>query len=117
MTFEEYRNHRQSSLNFLKHYFVKADYYLNKNMSNTPSAKPFEIHMLNASGGYKFLKNKAELNLIAHNILNQNNGYSLSQSATSITRSQSNVLGRYFMLSFTYNFANKGAIKKEDDDD
>ncbi len=105
------------SVDFLKHYYIRSDYFLMKNKSNTPSARPYESQLLNASAGYKFLKNKAELGFIAHNILNQNNGYSLTQNATMITRTQSNVLGRYFMLSFTYNFANKSSIKKEEDDD
>jgi hypothetical protein len=108
----------ESNINFLKHYFTRADYNLTMNSSNSPNAKPYQIQMLNASAGYKFLKSKSELALIAHNILNQDNGYSIYQSATTITRTQNNVLGRYFMLSFTYNFQNKGAsVKKEDDDD
>ena len=105
------------NLNFLKHFNISTDYRYNWKEGNTPSAKPFVVNMLNASFTYKFYKNNAELGLIGYNLLNQNNGFNLYQSASSITRTQHNVLGRYFMISLLYNFSNKGAIKKESDDD
>ncbi len=103
--------------NFLKHFYFAWDYSYNRNQSNTATAAPYTTHMLEANGGYKLFKNKGELGLVGYNLLNQNNGYNLYQSASTITRSQHNVLGRYFMISFTYNFSNKGGIHKNGDDD
>ena len=87
------------------------------NRSNSATAAPYTVQMLEANGGCKLFKNKGELGLVGYNLLNQNNGYNLYQSASTITRSQHNVLGRYFMISFTYNFSNKGGVQKNGDED
>lgn len=58
----------------------------------------------NAAIGYKFLKNRlAEIRLSAYDILNQNNNISRNITETYIEDTRSNVLRRYFMLTFTYN--------------
>jgi hypothetical protein len=63
------------------------------------------ISLLNAAVAYKFLKDqKAELRLYVFDILGQNNSVQRTTTETYIEDSQTNILQRYFMLSFTYNF-------------
>ncbi|MEO8146847.1 MAG: TonB-dependent receptor [Bacteroidia bacterium] len=58
----------------------------------------------NAGIGYKFMKNKvAELRLTVFDILKQNNSITRNTTETYYEDVQSNVLQRYFMLTFTYN--------------
>ena len=58
----------------------------------------------NASLGKKFLKNdRAELKLSAYDILKQNRAFSRTIADAYIQTRYSNVLSRYFMLTFTYN--------------
>jgi hypothetical protein len=60
---------------------------------------------LNAAVAYKFLKNKAaEFRFTAYDILNQNTSIQRNVTETYIEDVQTNVLQRYFMLTFTYNF-------------
>lgn len=60
---------------------------------------------LNAAVAYKFLKNKAaEFRFTAYDILNQNTSIQRNVTETYIEDIQTNVLQRYFMLTFTYNF-------------
>lgn len=59
----------------------------------------------NAGIGYKFLKGQAaEIRLTAFDILKQNNSVSRNTTETYYEDTQTNVLQRYFMLTFTYNF-------------
>lgn len=63
------------------------------------------ISLLNASLAYKFLKNQqAELRLFVFDILKQNNSVQRTTTETYIEDSQTNILQRYVMISFTYNF-------------
>ncbi len=58
----------------------------------------------NAAFAYKFLKNNAaELRFSVFDIMKQNNSIARSVTETYIEDSRSNVLQRYFMLTFTYN--------------
>ncbi len=58
----------------------------------------------NAGIGYKFLKNNAgEIRLNAFDLLKQNNSVSTTVAETYIENNLTNVLTRYFMLTFTYN--------------
>jgi hypothetical protein len=68
----------------------------------------------NASVGYKFLKNNAaELRLTVFDLLGQNN--SVSRTFTDIYNedTRTNVLTRYYMVTFTYNFRNYKKAEKE----
>ncbi len=57
-----------------------------------------------AAIGYKFLKEKqADLRLSVYDILKQNNSISRTTSETYYQDVQTNILQRYFMLTFTYN--------------
>ena len=66
----------------------------------------------NAAIGKKFLKNRAgELKLSVFDLLKQNQSISRTVTGTEITDAQSQVLQRYFMLTFTYNLKNFGTAK------
>ena len=79
--------------------------YSNTYYSGLTSAFNQSISLWNAAIGYKFLKNKqAELRITVYDILNQNNSVSRTNTDSYIQDSQTNVLNRYYMLMFTYNF-------------
>ncbi len=60
--------------------------------------------LLNAEVYYSFMKNeKATLSLMVYDILNQNSSYTSFSTANMVVVNQSNVLGRYVLLSLTYN--------------
>jgi hypothetical protein len=72
------------------------------------------ISLWNAAIGYKFLKNKqAELRLTVYDLLNQNNSISRTNTDSYIQDSQTNVLNRYYMVTFTYNFKKYFSKKEE----
>ena len=90
--------------------------YTNTYYSGLTSAFNQSISLWNAAIGYKFLKNKqAELRLTVYDLLNQNNSVSRTNTDSYIQDSQTNVLNRYYMLTFTYNFK-KYFAKKEGDE-
>jgi hypothetical protein len=63
------------------------------------------ISLWNAAVAFKFMKDqKAELRLFVFDILEQNNSIQRNTTETYIEDVQTNILQRYFLLSFTYNF-------------
>jgi hypothetical protein len=88
--------------------------YSNTYYSGLTSAFNQSISLWNAAIGYKFLKNRqAEIRLTVYDILNQNNSVSRTNTDSYIQDSQTNVLNRYYLVTFTYNFK-KYFSKKED---
>ncbi|MES2514475.1 MAG: outer membrane beta-barrel protein [Bacteroidota bacterium] len=88
--------------------------YTNTYYSGLTSAFNQSISLWNAAIGYKFLKNKqAELRLTVYDLLNQNNSVSRTNTDSYIQDSQTNVLNRYYMVTFTYNFKKYFAKKDE----
>jgi hypothetical protein len=75
-----------------------------------------QFWLWNASIGKKFLKNnRGELKLSAYDILKQNKAFSRTIADAYTQTSYSNVLSRYFMLTFTYNiqsFKGKQVMKE-----
>ncbi|MEG0948210.1 MAG: TonB-dependent receptor [Bacteroidales bacterium] len=73
--------------------------------------KKEQFWIWNASLGKKFLKqNRAELKLSAYDILKQNRAFTRTIADAYIQNSYTNVLSRYFMVTFTYNLQHfKGA--------
>ena len=62
------------------------------------------INLLNGAIAFKFLKeNRAELRLFVFDLLNQNRSIQPNITETYIEHTQSNILQRYYMLTFTYN--------------
>ena len=63
------------------------------------------ISLWNTAVGYKFLENKqAEFRFTIYDLLNKNNSVARTNTDSYIQDSQTNVLNRYYMLTFTYNF-------------
>lgn len=88
--------------------------YSNTYYSGLTSAYNQSISLWNAAIGYKFLKNRqAELRLTVYDILNQNNSVSRTNTDSYIQDSQTNVLNRYYLLTFTYNFKKYFSKKEE----
>jgi outer membrane receptor protein involved in Fe transport len=88
--------------------------YTNTYYTGLTSAFNQSISLWNAGIGYKFLKDKqAELRLTVYDLLNQNNSVTRTNTDSYIQDSQTNVLNRYYMLTFTYNFKKYFAKKDE----
>lgn len=107
----------QSNSTYLNHSFTaKANYLLfNRLVLNsditqytyTGLASGFNqsYTLWNASIAYKLLKNRAlEMKLSAYDLLNQNRSISRTLTETYTEDSQTKVLNRYFLLTFTYTF-------------
>jgi hypothetical protein len=63
----------------------------------------------NGGIGYKFLKNKlAEIRLTGYDLLKKNNSIARTVTETYIEDNQTQVLQRYFLLTFTYNIRKFG---------
>ncbi|MGL5912905.1 MAG: outer membrane beta-barrel protein [Bacteroidales bacterium] len=72
-----------------------------------------EYVRLDASIGKKFLKgNRGELKFFVYDILNQNQSYGRSVTESYIEDWSTNVLSRYFLLSFTYTLRKIGNTPK-----
>lgn len=94
--------------------FVFTTEYSNQYYSGLNSGFNQNISLLNAAIGYKFLKDKrADIRLFVFDILGQNNSIQRNITETYIEDSQTTILQRYFMLTFTYNI--KKYFKKEAD--
>lgn len=79
--------------------------YSNQYYSGLSISYNQSISLWNAAIGYKFLKDRqAEIRLIVYDLLNQNNSVQRTNTDSYIQDSQTNVLKRYFMIMFTYNF-------------
>lgn len=67
--------------------------------------------LLSAFLNKNFMSNRLAVRWQINNILNQNAGISRSTYINTISESNYNVLGRYWLLSVTYRFMNHGKIK------
>ena len=68
----------------------------------------------NAAIGYKFLKNNnGDLRLSVFDLLNKNTAVSRNVSETYLEDTRTNVLQRYFLLTFTYQFKYFKGSKEE----
>ncbi|MBP7809590.1 MAG: TonB-dependent receptor [Bacteroidia bacterium] len=84
--------------------FVFSAEYNNQYYAGLSDAFNQNISLLNAAIGYKFLKDKrADIRLFVFDILGQNNSIQRNITETYIEDTQTNILQRYFMLTFTYN--------------
>lgn len=85
------------------------------NLQGTTITNP---NLLNAYVERRFLKNNiATIRASVFDIFNQNTGYSTTANATSITQTNTNRLGRYYLLTFTLRmrkFAGKSVAPNDD---
>jgi hypothetical protein len=88
---------------FLESIVLSAD--LNHQYYEGLSAGYNQNYLLwNAGAGYKFLKDhKAEIRFSVNDILEQNTSVTRNTTETYIEDVQSNVLQRFYLLTFTYN--------------
>lgn len=101
---------QSSRVDFLKIFSVRYDliYTINNGYAGNVGAKP--ITLLNAILEARVLKSQGVIGLGANDLFNQNKSFSQSTGAGTIVQSQTNILNRFFLLSFTYKFAKfKGA--------
>lgn len=93
-------------------WLTKAGFFVNTNLNHTfytGLGQDFNLNftLWNAAVGYKFLKNQAgELKLSTFDVLGQNNSISRTVTETYIEDLQTQVLQRYYMLTFTYTLRN-----------
>lgn len=91
------------SYSFLKHFVLSTDfdYIINSGLTSGFNQK---IPYWNAGIGWQLFKKKeGELKFSVNDILNQNQSVTRTTSDNFIQDVNSNVLRRYFMLTFTYN--------------
>lgn len=102
---------------FFKRLVLQTE-YTNTYYSGLSESFNQNINLLNGALAFKFLKdNQAELRLFVFDVLNENQSIQRNITETYIEDTQTNILQRYFMLTFTYNIKNyfqKKEGKKED---
>ncbi len=105
---------------FLNNFVFNTNYSYNYNhYFDNGSSIPTEnnqFHLLNAGIGYKFMDRNAEVRLSGFDLLNQSQSIVRSVGEQFVTDNITNVLQRYFMVTFSFKFnsakntvaANKG---------
>ena len=95
-------------------FYFNADFDYNR-YENDRFNSSQEIPIINASIYKQFLKgNKGELRLSIYDALDENVGFSQGASGIGISQSTTQSLGRYVMLSFTYNIRGiKSSVRKK----
>jgi hypothetical protein len=92
-----------------KGFFLQNDLNNQTFMYKNPAATDQNFWLWNISAGKKFFKDqKGELKLSVFDVLKQNKSISRTVSENYIEDVQSQVLQRYFMLTFTYKLKNFG---------
>lgn len=105
-------NYYSQSISFDGTWFTKSGWITNANFDYTfyrglSDGFNVSIPLLNASVSKQIFKNKAgEIKLSAIDLLNQNKSIVNVRTDNYIQQTRSNVLQRYFMLSFIYNLRN-----------
>lgn len=86
---------------FWKNYTLSYDFTRDVYTGYTIPVK--NPNIFNAYAERRFLKNNAAtIRAAVFDILNQNTGFSSTTTATSVTQTNTNRLGRYYLLTFTY---------------
>lgn len=99
---------------FWKDFVFNADYNFNYYYYPGSNTETRRYNMLNLALGKKFLKKRqAEIRISAYDLLNQNKSISHSVSDNYVTDGISNVLQRYFMVTFNFKFNTMGSRTKQ----
>lgn len=88
----------------MKHFFVNLYYSFGFQNYEGITRHINRTHVLNTYIGCKLFERRAELSFTAYDILNQNNPDRVSTKENYISRRQSVNYGRYFALTFSWNF-------------
>ncbi|MGC4104177.1 outer membrane beta-barrel protein [Ferruginibacter sp.] len=81
---------------------------------NIPAGMPKDALKWNAALNITMLKNEVGvLRLAVNDILNRNTNIFVSANRNTITTTQGNILGQYFLATFTYNVRAAGQAKKK----
>lgn len=81
---------------------------------NIPAGLPKDVLKWNAALNITMLKNEVGvLKLAVNDILNRNNNIYVNANRNTITTTQGNILGQYFLATFTYNVRAAGTTKKK----
>lgn len=76
----------------------------NKIVYENLPALPINLFINPSVSVYCLKEDKGEIKFIVRDLLNRNNNFSRNVIGNNITEANTNVLGRYFMLTFSYNF-------------
>lgn len=99
---------------FWKDFVLGTDYNMNFYYYPSSTTATQRYNMLNASLGKKFLKKKqAELKVAVYDLLNQNKSISHNVYANYVEDTFTNVLRRYFLLTFNYKFNTMGSRNQQ----
>ena len=99
-------------LRWPKHIIWESQVYYSQN-SSIPVGMPKSLVRWNAAVNITMLKNEVGvLKLAVNDILEQNNNIWVSANRNMVTTSRGNVLGQYFLATFTYNVRAAGVKKK-----
>ncbi len=99
-------------LRLIKHVIVETQCSVSYT-DNVPAGVPRQVIRWNAGLNFTMLKDETGvLKLSVFDILNRNNSVWVNASRNMITTTQNNVLGQYFMATFTYNVRAAGVKKK-----
>ena len=107
---EQWQHHIQGRLTWRLPWSLSLDAAVNYHNYTTYLSADSRMDwlMMDFSIERPFLKGKnLFVELSAHDLLNENNGFSRVYDATSLTHTYNKVLGRYAMLSVRYRFATK----------
>lgn len=96
-------------------FFIGDEAGYQYNTKNAVFDHDFEQLLLKVWFGKTFLKNESlKASIIGTDLFNQNTGYSRNGNADSFTESRSQVIGRYFMFSLTWDFSHfKKTLQKQ----
>lgn len=101
---------QSSRVDFLKIFSFRYDFTYTINQGYTSAVGNKPIALINAVLETRFLDQKAIVGLSVNDLLNQNTAFSAGVNNGIYTQSQSNILQRFFMITFTYKFQKfKGA--------
>ncbi|MBR6496519.1 MAG: TonB-dependent receptor [Rikenellaceae bacterium] len=91
---------------FLKRMTFSSNIAYNYYDNSSAESYSDDYALWNAALGVKVFKNnRGEFQISANDILKQNTSYTHTINDTYISDTRSNILGRYFMVSFTYRFS------------
>lgn len=101
-----------------KRFTISSDVDYNMRQKTETFNQNNNVCIWNADLDFKVFKNRTgQFSLHVNDILNQNLGFQRNATAYSITQTRYNVIKRYWMLSFTWNFNSNKTTKPRDEDE